>query len=358
MSRHCLNTKHKASQATEEMKRNGVLNLQSPHRLPWFLIVIARRKRRALGSVTIGKWESFEMTDRKHSPLQEEDSANSEWCHLASAMHPQPLSDQSDKEGFSWTAFVCMSVYLGDIWSHLVPLNFEWLMEKVSAGLPLCVCLVYLDDILVPTCSFDGHIRGQYLSICRKTTWSSHLRNVHGSEDSWSSLGTLSVRVMSSLIQRSFSDNLANTHHQRWGDFYRPVLVLLAIFKLCLSPPPVYQTSAGIQLESRCRAGSCQSEVSFFRSSHSWLMAISSWTLLQVPMALELCCSNPEFEEKVVANYSHSLSRPGRQYCVTRRELLARKMSVQCCHLYLYCRHFTIRANHAAFRWLLSFHSL
>jgi len=32
-------------------------------------------------------------------------------------------------------------------------------MEKVLAGLPLSVCLVYLDDILVPARSFDGHIQ-------------------------------------------------------------------------------------------------------------------------------------------------------------------------------------------------------
>ena len=39
------------------------------------------------------------------------------------------------------------------------PATFERLMEKVLAGLPLSVCLVYLDDILVPARSFDDHIQ-------------------------------------------------------------------------------------------------------------------------------------------------------------------------------------------------------
>ena len=62
-------------------------------------------------------------------------------------------------------------------------------------------------------------------------------------------------------------------------------------------------------------------------------------------------------EEKVVAYYSRALSRPERQYCVTRRELLAVVKSVQHFHPYLYGRHFTVRTDHAALRWLLSFRS-
>ena len=62
-------------------------------------------------------------------------------------------------------------------------------------------------------------------------------------------------------------------------------------------------------------------------------------------------------EEKVVAYYSHAMSRSERQYCVTRKELLAVVRSVQHFHFhpYLYGRHFTIRTDHAALRWLLSF---
>ena len=37
------------------------------------------------------------------------------------------------------------------------PATFERLMEKVLAGLPLSVCLVYFDDILVPARSFNDH---------------------------------------------------------------------------------------------------------------------------------------------------------------------------------------------------------
>ena len=59
-------------------------------------------------------------------------------------------------------------------------------------------------------------------------------------------------------------------------------------------------------------------------------------------------------EERVVAYYSSTLSRPERNYCVTRRELLVVVKSVQRFHHYLYGRQFTVRTDHAALKWLLN----
>ena len=60
-------------------------------------------------------------------------------------------------------------------------------------------------------------------------------------------------------------------------------------------------------------------------------------------------------EEKPLAYYSQALSRQERQYCVTRWELLAIVKAVRHFHPYLYGPHFTIRTDHAALKWLLSF---
>ena len=59
--------------------------------------------------------------------------------------------------------------------------------------------------------------------------------------------------------------------------------------------------------------------------------------------------------EKVVAYYSKSLSRPERNYCVTRRELLAVVKAVKQFHVYLYGRPFTVRTDHASLQWLMNF---
>lgn len=62
-------------------------------------------------------------------------------------------------------------------------------------------------------------------------------------------------------------------------------------------------------------------------------------------------------EEKVITYYSRSLTKPERNYCVIRKELLAVVEAVKHCHHYLYGGHFRIRTDHGALRWLLSFKS-
>ena len=62
--------------------------------------------------------------------------------------------------------------------------------------------------------------------------------------------------------------------------------------------------------------------------------------------------------ESVIAYYSRILSKAERNYCVTRRELLAVIDSVQNFHYYLWGRPFYIRTDHSALTWLLSFTNL
>ena len=58
-------------------------------------------------------------------------------------------------------------------------------------------------------------------------------------------------------------------------------------------------------------------------------------------------------EEKVIQYFSNVLSKPEKNYCVTRKELLAIVRTVEHFHKYLYGREFLIRTDHAALTWLL-----
>ena len=59
-----------------------------------------------------------------------------------------------------------------------------------------------------------------------------------------------------------------------------------------------------------------------------------------------------EGHERVVAYYSAKFSKPERNYCVTRKELLAVMKGLEHFHPYLYGAEFTIRTDHTALRWL------
>jgi len=60
-------------------------------------------------------------------------------------------------------------------------------------------------------------------------------------------------------------------------------------------------------------------------------------------------------EEKTILYFSRSLSRAERNYCVTRRELLAVIEAIKHCHHYLWGRDFLIRSDHGALRWITNF---
>lgn len=60
-------------------------------------------------------------------------------------------------------------------------------------------------------------------------------------------------------------------------------------------------------------------------------------------------------KETVIAYFSKTLSKAQRQYCVTRRELLAIILGVKNFHHYLYGTQFIVRTDHGALTWLLKF---
>ena len=59
--------------------------------------------------------------------------------------------------------------------------------------------------------------------------------------------------------------------------------------------------------------------------------------------------------ERVLTYYSQTLKRAERQYCVTRKEVLAVVKGIHQFHVYLYGCRFTIRTDHTALKWLLNF---
>lgn len=60
-------------------------------------------------------------------------------------------------------------------------------------------------------------------------------------------------------------------------------------------------------------------------------------------------------KERVIAYASRALSKPERNYCVTRRELLAVVVYLKHFRQYLYGSKITVRTDHGALRWLLNF---
>ena len=63
-----------------------------------------------------------------------------------------------------------------------------------------------------------------------------------------------------------------------------------------------------------------------------------------------------EGKERVIAYYSKTLAPPERNYCVTRRELLAVVKAMKHFRPYLYGAQFKLSTDHASLRWLCRWH--
>lgn len=69
----------------------------------------------------------------------------------------------------------------------------------------------------------------------------------------------------------------------------------------------------------------------------------------------EILSQEQKGREHVIAYFSRALNKAERNYCVTRKELLAVIASIQHFHYYFYDRRFRIRTDHSALRWLTHF---
>ena len=59
--------------------------------------------------------------------------------------------------------------------------------------------------------------------------------------------------------------------------------------------------------------------------------------------------------ERVIGYYSRTLNKAEKNYCVTRRELLAVVAPIEHFKYYLYGRRFLVRTDHSALQWLMNF---
>ena len=247
------------------------------------------------------------------------------------------------------------------------PATFERLMDRVLAGLPLTTALVYIDDILVPARSFEQGIE--------------NLRNVFdrlraaklklAPEKCW--LFREEVAYLGHTISRTgISTDPSKIEAVRSWPRPTNMMELRSFVGLCSYyrrfvphfadiARPLYHVTT-----QKLFSWSTEAEAAFLTLKQ----ALTSAPILGYPrpegqLILDTDASNfavgavlsqvQDSEERVLAYYSQVLNQQERNYCVTRRELLAVVKAVSHFHHYLYGHHFHTRTDHAALRWLFSF---
>ncbi|XP_060564385.1 uncharacterized protein LOC132723637 [Ruditapes philippinarum] len=248
------------------------------------------------------------------------------------------------------------------------PATFERLMERVLAGLTWKQCLVYLDDIIAYSKTFEDHLTSldeifgrmseanlklspeKCVLFQKQVNFLGHVISSDGVATDPRKIEEVrnwrtprKVREIRSFLGlcsyyrkfvKGFSSIAKPLHkltekgeHFIWSDSCENAFEQL---KNALTHAPIlsYPISEGI----------------FILDTDASAVGVGS-VLQQVQGA----------EEKVISYFSKCLSKEERRYCVTRRELLAVICSVKHYHHYLFGRHFIVRSDHGALKWLTNF---
>ena len=249
------------------------------------------------------------------------------------------------------------------------PATFQRLMEQVLAGLNWEICLLYIDDIIVFSSDFSqhlerldkvmSHIEKSGLKInpkkCKFFTsqvkFLGHIVSADGITTDPSKVAAIkewpqphTVKQVRSFLgicsyYRRFVKDFSTIAHplhkltEKYSTFHWDTECKKAFetLKDKLTSPPILANPDN----SKPYILDCD-------ASATGIGAVLS----QV---------DDDGVERVISYYSHSLDKPERNYCVTRRELLAIVMAVKNYHSYIYGVNITVRTDHGALRWLLNF---
>ncbi|MCG8077014.1 MAG: hypothetical protein JAY75_12315, partial [Candidatus Thiodiazotropha taylori] len=250
------------------------------------------------------------------------------------------------------------------------PSVFERLMEKVFAGLTYKSLLIYLDDIIIFSKTFETH-----LNDLREVFERLKAANLKLSPEK----SRFFCKEVTFLGHRVSSDGISTDPEkvQSIRDWPKPTnvkevrsFVGLASYyrKFCPSFASICKPLHKLTEKNQPFVWNEEAQTAFDTLKN----LLTSAPVLSYPSptgtgwVLDCDASNVGIgavlhqlqngEEKVIGYFSKCLSRTERKYCTTRKELLAVVKAVEHFHHYIYGQEsVVIRTDHSSLRWLMNF---
>ena len=248
------------------------------------------------------------------------------------------------------------------------PATFARLMDKVLAGVPRQQCLVYLDDILVHGGTFEAALGSLRLVLerIRAAGLKLHPEKCHfmqrevsflGHKVGGEGIGTMKEKVQAvtewptPINQKQLKSFLGLASYYR--RFVRGFACIAApLFQLLQKDRDFLWTEQCQVAFSGLQQALCEAPV--LAPADPATPFILDTDASGVGVGGVLSQVGPE-GERVVAYFSRAFNKAERRYCVTRRELLAVVLSIRHFKYYLCGLPFTVRTDHSALQWLMSF---
>ena len=248
------------------------------------------------------------------------------------------------------------------------PATFERLMETILAGLHWTTCLVYLDDVIVFADSFEQHLQrlDEVLTKLQEAGLKLSPKKCNFFQSSVKFLGHI---VSSTGIATDPEKTKAIKDWPPPTDVHqvRSFLGTCSYYRRFINQfAEIAKPLHNLTLKNASFIWTDECSLSFRRLKQ----AIMTAPVLGYPCDTGLYILDTDAsknavgavlsqiqngDEKVLAYYSQALSKEERNYCVTRKELLAIIKGIKHFHHYLYGQHFKVRTDHGSLTWLLNF---
>lgn len=365
--------KEEAERTLQEMVKDGVVE---PSSSPWASPVVLVKKKDGSTRFCVDYRRLNDVTKKDSYPLPRIDDALDALAgsKLFSTLdlksgYWQVEMDPADKEKTAFTSGT-------GLWQFTVlpfglcnaPATFERLMENILRGLSWKTCLVYLDDVIILGRTFDEHLLNleEVFKRLRAANLTLNVKKCHLFQTKVSYLGHIvsgeGVAVDPDKIHVVQQWPAPSDKHQLRSflglcSYYRRYVKMFGD----MAKPLTRLTEEG---RSFSWDEECQEAFDTLKKQLT-STPILGYPLPEGKFILDTDASNvgigavlsqlQDGRERVLGYFSKTLSKPERNYCVTRRELLAVVKSVEHFYKYLYGRRFLIRTDHASLKWLLNF---
>ena len=362
--------REEATKMIEEMDKQGLIERSHS---PWSSALVLVRKKDGSLRCCVDYRALNEATVKDSYPLPRIDDTldalvGAKWfttLDLKAGYHQIGMAE----EDMAKTAFSCG----GGLWQWRVmpfglcnsPATFERLMERVLSGLHWKTLMVYLDDVIVFGKTFEEELQRlrEVLQRMRDANLKLNPKKCRLFKKEVEYLGHIVSRhgVRTDPGKTSTVKNWPTPKNRKE---LRSFLGLCSYYRKFVRG---YATIAAPLHALTKEKQNYMWDEACDQAFKQLKTALTSAPILRYPdpereFVVDTDASNhgigavlsqvEDGQERVVAYYSRSLTAPEKNYCVTRKELLAVVEAVRHFHHYLYGTSFIIRTDHSALQWL------
>ena len=368
-----IHYKQEVGQMLEEMQSQGVIE---PSHSPWASPVVMVRKKDGSLRFCIDYRKLNEVTRKDSYPLPRVDDlldslSDAQWFSTLDLRsgYWQVEVDPRDREKTAFSTprglfqFRVMPFGLCN-----APSTFQRLMELVLAGLSWEVCLAYLDDVVVFGRTWEEHLQRLKMVLMRlkEAHLKLHPKKCQFFKKSVAFLGhvisnngvSTEPDKINAIVHWPTPTNLAEVQSfLGLASYYRRFIhkfaeVAAPLHRLQEKGIPFFWSEqCNVAFETLKRRLSSAPVLAFPQPGNMFILDTDA-SESGIGAVLS---QNQDGVERVISYGSRTLTKSERNYCVTRKELLALVYFLRHFRPYLLGRQFLVRTDHAALKWIQQF---